>query len=200
MNDLLKFTLSAVCALGLLSGCSLWEADAPETPSAPPTRSVLSARVIKPEAEQLHAKARVLWGDTDVCSDPEKAIAYLNSALEIEPEYPDALLRRGLAFWQLGHPEDAFENLTQAVRLAPAPEVYAWRAQLLLDEGNLQGARQDAEHALRLNSGAARAHGVLGAVLLEEKKNPEACDAFARAARNGMPVFLERARDAGLCK
>lgn len=183
-----------------LSGCSLFETPAPKAPEAPPTRSALSAKSIKPEAEQLHARARVLWGQTDNCADPEKAIAYLNSALELEPQYPDALFRRGLAFWQLGHPEEGFEDLTRAIQLAPSAELYAWRAQLLLTEGSLGGAQQDAERALQLDEETPRAHGVLGAIHLEKNAEAEACKEFSKAAKLGMERYLEKAKGSGLCK
>lgn len=195
----------AVC---LLSGCGLFEST-PEAPYSPPiTRSAYNARPVSAEAEQLHAKARVLWGTSERCSDPEKAIAYLNSALELEPGYPDALMRRALAFAQLGLSEEAFEDMTSAIRLAPNAELYAWRARILLDEGNLKGALQDADEALRMGPVSAlmadtatpRAHGVRGAVLLEEGKQDAACDEFRLAAKTGVESYLQTAQAGGLCK
>lgn len=194
--------------VSLLSGCGLFESR-PETPYTPPvTRSAFNAHPVSAEAEQLHAKARVLWGTTERCSDPEKAIAYLNSALELEPEYPDALMRRSLAFAQLGLPEEAFEDMTTAIRLAPNAELYAWRARILLDEGNLKGAMQDADEALRMGPVSAlmadtatpRAHGVRGAVLLEEGKAKEACAEFRLAAKAGVSSYLQTAQSNGLCE
>lgn len=189
--------LALLLALG---GCSLFEPEPQKLPEAPPTRSVLSTKAIKPQAEQLHARARVLWGKSDSCEDPEKAIAYLNSALEIEPEYPDALFRRGLAYWQLGHPEEAFNDLTHAIQLTPAAELYAWRAQLLLTEGNLAGAQQDAKRALQLNDETPRAHGVLGAIHLENNAEGEACKEFSKAAKLGVELYLDKAKKNGMCK
>lgn len=195
----------AVC---LLSGCGLFESR-PEQPSAPPiTRSVLDARPVSAEAEQLHAKARVLWGSSERCSEPEKAIAFLNSALELEPDYPDALMRRALAFAQLGLSEDAFEDITRAIRLAPNAELYAWRARILLDEGNLKGAMQDADAAIRMgpisalkaDTATPRAHGVRGAVLLEEGKQKDACAEFELAAKEGVDSYLRTAQSIGVCK
>lgn len=191
-----------------LSGCGLFGAETPEEKAPPPVRSVLAGKDVDPKAEQLHAKARVLWGNEELCSDPEKAIAYLNSALEIDPNYPDALLRRGLAFAQLGHPEDAFEDLTKAIRIVPSAELYAWRAQILLGEGMLKGAMQDADEALRIgptssdrrDDATPRAHNVRGAVLLEDGKNDEACAEFKQAAAAGMDVYLQKAVSTGICK
>lgn len=198
-----KAIIKIVC-LGVLcvamNGCSLFEPDPPEPVTAPPTRSALSNKHINPEAERIYAKARVLWSKGDACEDPEKAIAFLNSALELEPEYSDALYRRGLAFWQLGHPEEGFEDLTKSIQLVPSAEVYAWRAQLLLTEGNAKGAQQDAERALQLNDATPRAHGVLGAILLDNNEESAACRKFARAADLGMDGYLQSARTTGICK
>lgn len=195
----IQFASVALLSLAL-TGCSLFETEPPTSVGAPVTRSGLSAQAIKPEAERLHAKARLLWGTSDTCEDPEKAIAYLNSALELEPQYPDALYRRGLAFWQLGHPEEGFEDITKSIQLAPAAEVYAWRSQLLLAEGNIGGARQDAERALQLNDETPRAHGVLGAILLEQGEEGDACKEFSRAAKLGMEGYLQKAKASGICR
>lgn len=202
------------CGLALLvgslalSGCGLFGAETPAEKPPLPVRSVLAGKDVDPKAEQLHAKARILWGTEDVCSDPEQAIAFLNSALEIEPDYPDALLRRGLAFAQLGHPEDAFEDLTKAIRIVPTAELYAWRAQILLGEGMLKGALQDADEALRLgpaspqrrDDATPRAHNVRGAVLLEEGRNDAACAEFKVAASAGVDFYLKKSIEAGICK
>lgn len=194
----------------ILPGCSLFGSETPQQDvlAPPPTRSVLGGKNVDPKAEQLHAKARVLWGAEDQCADPEQAIAYLNSALEIEPDYPDALLRRGLAFAQLGHFEDGFEDLTRAIRNAPTAELYAWRAQVLLSMGILKGAMQDADEALKIGPPSAqardnaspRAYNVRGAVLLEEGKNEAACAEFKKAASAGVDVYLKKAKDSGLCR
>ena len=101
-----------------LPGCSLLEPE--KMPPKPANPTGVSGKH-DPQAEQLFAKAHVLWkGET--CTDPEKALEYLDEALKIEPDYPQALIRRGLALSQLGYADDAFDDLTKAIRLEPSAE------------------------------------------------------------------------------
>lgn len=102
-----------------LPGCSLLEPE--KMPPKPANPTGVSGKH-DPQAEQLFAKAHVLWkGET--CTDPEKALEYLDEALKIEPDYPQALIRRGLALSQLGYADDAFDDLTKAIRIEPSAEI-----------------------------------------------------------------------------
>lgn len=152
-----------------------------------------------PQAEQLFAKAHVLWkGET--CTDPEKALEYLDEALKIEPDYPQALIRRGLALSQLGYADDAFDDLTKAIRLEPSAEAYLSRGICLLQQGNTAGARKDLEEALRRDDRSYRVWNILGAVSLKEGKEQEACDAFEKACSSGDCAGIEAARREKICK
>lgn len=145
-----------------------------------------------PQAEQLFAKAHVLWkGET--CTDPEKALEYLDEALKIEPDYPQALIRRGLALSQLGYADDAFDDLTKAIRLEPSAEAYLSRGICLLQQGNTAGARKDLEEALRRDDRSYRVWNILGAVSLKEGKEQEACEAFEKACSSGDCAGIEAA-------
>ena len=102
----------ALLSILALPGCSLLEPE--KMPPKPANPTGVSGKH-DPQAEQLFAKAHVLWkGET--CTDPEKALEYLDEALKIEPDYPQALIRRGLALSQLGYADDAFDDLTKAIR------------------------------------------------------------------------------------
>ena len=110
----------ALLSILALPGCSLLEPE--KMPPKPANPTGVSGKH-DPQAEQLFAKAHVLWkGET--CTDPEKALEYLDEALKIEPDYPQALIRRGLALSQLGYADDAFDDLTKAIRLEPSAEAY----------------------------------------------------------------------------
>ena len=152
-----------------------------------------------PQAEQLFAKAHVLWkGET--CTDPEKALEYLDEALKIEPDYPQALIRRGLALSQLGYADDAFDDLTKAIRIEPSAEAYLSRGICLLQQGNTAGARKDLEEALRRDDRSYRVWNILGAVSLKEGKEQEACEAFEKACSSGDCAGIEAARREKICK
>ena len=127
-----------------LPGCSLLEPE--KMPPKPANPTGVSGKH-DPQAEQLFAKAHVLWkGET--CTDPEKALEYLDEALKIEPDYPQALIRRGLALSQLGYADDAFDDLTKAIRIEPSAEAYLSRGICLLQQGNTAGARKDPGRSL----------------------------------------------------
>ena len=129
----------ALLAVLVLPGCSLLEpAKEPPKPANP---TGVSGKY-NPQAEQLFGKARVLWKNGETCSDPEAALDSLDEALKLEPDYPQALIRRGLALSQLGYADDAFDDLTRAIRLEPSAEAYLSRAICLLQQGNTVGAAQ----------------------------------------------------------
>ena len=70
----------ALLSILALPGCSLLEPE--KMPPKPANPTGVSGKH-DPQAEQLFAKAHVLWkGET--CTDPEKALEYLDEALKIE--------------------------------------------------------------------------------------------------------------------
>ena len=181
----------ALLSILALPGCSLLEPE--KMPPKPANPTGVSGKH-DPQAEQLFAKAHVLWkGET--CTDPEKALEYLDEALKIEPDYPQALIRRGL-----GYADDAFDDLTKAIRLEPSAEAYLSRGICLLQQGNTAGARKDLEEALRRDDRSYRVWNILGAVSLKEGKEQEACEAFEKACSSGDCAGIEAARREKICK
>ena len=123
-----------------------------------------------------------------------------DEALKIEPDYPQALIRRGLALSQLGYADDAFDDLTKAIRLEPSAEAYLSRGICLLQQGNTAGARKDLEEVLRRDDRSYRVWNILGAVSLKEGKEQEACEAFEKACSSGDCAGIEAARREKICK
>lgn len=189
LSHTLRSSVVAVVLGCLLASC------APATPPAQPLPDPATSN-----AEQLVAKAHILWGHNDTCSDPEQAIAYLNSALDLKPDNAYALLLRGRAYNQLNLAEQAFEDLTASLRLKPTTEAYAWRAFVLLREGNLRGARSDLESAFSLDGDRRHAYNIRGLLHLEEGDDKAACDDFEEGADAGAPGWFDKARQAGLCR
>ena len=111
-----------------------------------------------------------------------------------------ALIRRGLALSQLGYADDAFDDLTKAIRLEPSAEAYLSRGICLLQQGNTAGARKDLEEALRRDDRSYRVWNILGAVSLKEGKEQEACEAFEKACSSGDCAGIEAARREKICK
>lgn len=180
-----------ICALLFMSGCAGKE--------NPPTTggTGLPGRYSE-EAELLFAKAHVLWkGDT--CAEPLEAVRLLDEVIRIEPGYGAAWARRGLAHSELGNREEAFDDLTQAVRLEPTAEHYAHRALISLRGGALAAARRDLDYSLKKDQKQHRARNLLGMLLLREGDAAGACASFADGCSNGDCEPLQTARKEGRC-
>jgi tetratricopeptide (TPR) repeat protein len=189
------------CLLSALAGC----AARTEPEPAKPDLLGLSGK-ISPEAETAYSRARVLWrsfpassAGTEVCSDPVQAIALLDKAILLEPEYADAYLRRGLARSDLGDFSAAFDDATTAIRLYPTPELYAYRALISMRAGHYAGARKDLDYSLEKDSSRHLAWTFLGVLDLLEGNPLDACRHFARACSAGDCSRLEAARRESLC-
>ena len=155
------------------------------------------------EAEAAYAKARALWQRSaagEVCADPQQAVALLDRAISIAPKYGEAYVRRGLAVSEMGDFEEAFEDVTVGIRLAPTPEAYAYRGLILLRGRQPKAARRDFEYSLSKAPSQHLAHNLLGVLALSEENAKEACRFFANGCSNGDCFFLEAAKREGICK
>ena len=183
--------------LCFLSGCALIE---PEKEAPKEINPTGVTGKVSPEAEQAYAKARVLWGAKELCSDPEKAMQYLDEALKIEPDYAQALLRKGLLLSEEGNNDEAFELITRAIRLEPSAEAYTFRGLCLLRQGNSSGATHDLNEAIRLAPQQYRAYNYRGTVFLHDGDLKAACLDFKQACSLGDCSFLEKATQENFCK
>lgn len=220
-----NFPRQAVCLVALygLCGCAFFgagpdesaapspqqqEAEAPvsrQSPGQLPEQAALPG-VYKPEAERAFAEARVLWkpelsglADAEICSDPEKAVELLDKAIALEPEYAEAYARRGLALSELGRREEAFDDLTAAIRLGSKPDYYAYRALVSMRGGDERAAARDLDYSLKKQPDQSRAYNFKGVLALGAGDKKAACQAFARGCSNGDCSFLEAAREEKTC-
>ncbi|MCH5276543.1 MAG: hypothetical protein J1E80_01785 [Desulfovibrionaceae bacterium] len=154
---------------------------------------------VSPRARELFALARSVWDEQDQCRDPAAAIGWLDAALEIQPEYGDALIWRGRALSESGYLEDAFDDLTRAIRLQPSALAYAERGLTGLRLGAVQGAARDLEHALSLDEDEARAYVYRAALRFAQGETPQACSDLAAACARGLCLPRDKAAGSGLC-
>ena len=152
-----------------------------------------------PEAEAAFARAHVLWDNYDVCSDAERAVSLLDRALALEPQYADALLRRGLARSDLKDWDGAFDDLSKAIRLSPSAEAYAFRGLVSMRGGNYLGSRKDLDRSLEISKRQHRAWNFRGALNRLEGRQTEACDDFAEGCDYGDCIGLETSIKMGEC-
>lgn len=189
-------SLLLACCLGLVLGLA---ACAP--PQADPHRDLSGlAGKTDPAAEMLFAKAHVLWRGTDDCSDPRKAVEYLDQTLHIDPDFTEALMWRGMALSQMGEWDAALDDLTAVVRAAPSAEAYARRGLAFFRTGNFMGSRMDLDRSIKLDASQHRAWNFRGALNLHENNTDAACADFSRGCRNGDCTGLESARELNMCK
>jgi tetratricopeptide (TPR) repeat protein len=160
-----------------------------------------------PAAETAYSQARVLWRSqqttaataAEVCSDPLRAIALLNKALALEPEYAEAYIRRGLAKSELGQFEAAFDDASAALRLRPEPAYYAQRALISMRAGQYDAARLDLEYSIQRDDSLSLSWALRGMLNLMENRAAEACRDFSRACSNGDCSRLDAARQEQIC-
>ena len=152
-----------------------------------------------PEAEATFARAHVLWDSHDVCSDPALAMQLLDKALALEPQYADALLRRGLVKSDLKDWDGAFDDLSKAIRLSPSAQTYAFRGLVSMRGGNYLGARKDFDRSLEISKRQHRAWNFRAALNRLEDRQAEACADFAEGCDYGDCIGLETSIKMGEC-
>ena len=189
-----------VCALAL-SGCGLFTSPDPAEEKKPPLTGQTQPSTPTQEAETLYAKAHVLWKqNSDICSDPALAVHLLDQAIAIMPDYADAYMRRGLAYSEMGREDEAFADLTLAIRLNPRPDRYAYRGLSLIRQNNLSGARRDLDQSITMDKSQYRAWNFRAVVNMMEQKDAEACSDFKTGCGNGDCTGYNAAKQEGICR
>ncbi len=178
-----------------LSGCAL--TNEPESPAEPNLTGVSGK--YNPEAELLFGKAHVLWGDEELCSDPEQAILLLDQAIELQSDYANAYIYRALALNQLGYFDEAFEDATTAIRYDPSAAHYAFRGYMLIVQGQYPGARSDLDKAFGIDDSHYRLWKFRGLLNLLEENFTAACSDLQVACDKGDCLGLEVAKKDGAC-
>ncbi len=185
--------MSALLGLGLIAGCAQEQAPAGRF------NPLGTAGVYDERAEIAFAKAHALWRN-DQCADPDKAILWLNEAVQVEPAYAEAWMWRGRAYGEKGQYALALEDMDRSVRLAPTPLAYAYRGWVQTQLGNLLGAEADLDYALQLDPASYRAWNFRGQMHMQRGDSARACDDFAAGCRYGACDELENAKKRGLCQ
>ena len=151
------------------------------------------------DVELLFAKAHVLWKG-DSCTAPQEAVQMIDEVIAKAPDFAAAWAYRGLAHSELGKRDEAFEDLTKAIRLDPRAEYYADRGLVSLRAGVLSAARRDLDYSLKKDQKQYRAWNILGETALREGNAAQACEYYAKGCSNGNCEPMQRARKDGQCK
>ena len=107
-------------------------------------------------------KALSLWNDNRF-TDPEKAIEYLNHAIQLKPDLAEAYGMLGLVYDKLGQFKRAIQNCNEAIRLKPDFSMaYRTRGGAYSRLGQYQRAIEDYNKVIRLNPDDAKAYLLRG--------------------------------------
>ena len=102
----------------------------------------------------------------------DKALAYLERAAELRPDYPTLEVNLGVAYGGLGRDAEATAHFQRAQQLAPnLEEVYLHYGRWLKDRGRLQESEAQLEAALRANPVSFAARDLLMEVYYAEGKH-----------------------------
>ncbi|SDR33249.1 tetratricopeptide repeat protein [Thermostaphylospora chromogena] len=84
----------------------------------------------------------------------KEALQEYDTAIAIDPDFPDYYLDRGNVRYAVGEVEGALADYETAMRLSPPlPEAYYNRAELRIAQGEVEGALADLDHVIELDPG-----------------------------------------------
>ncbi|MFN0317290.1 MAG: tetratricopeptide repeat protein [Burkholderiales bacterium] len=116
----------------------------------------------------------------------DESVKWYRRALEIKPDYLDAMVSLGVALWRTGGFDESVKILERARLKQPASfEVTANLGNALFESGRHEEAMGVYREALALKPSSADAHNNLGRALLALGKKDEATLSFERALELG---------------
>lgn len=166
----------------------------PQKPERKPTYGV------SPQAQAYLTEAMEYWTESGECTDPEKAVALLDKAVEADPLDPAPYLLRSLALSDLGYLNEAFDDATKAIRLSPTAEAYATRGLICLKQHHPEGAQRDFAYAQTLNPKEPLIYVYRSAGAFLDGRNSDACDDLEHACELGQCRPWNTAKDNKLCR
>jgi len=135
------------------------------------------------------------------CTDPQKAIEYLNEAIKLKPDLAEAYNNRGKAYDDLGQHEQAITDYNEAVRLKPdLADAYYNRGKAYGDLGQHEQAITDYNEAIRLKPDYAQAYNNRGVAYFMQGNYEIGCPDAQKACELGNCKLLEWAKDKRYCR
>lgn len=134
------------------------------------------------------------------CTDPQKAIEYLDEAIKLKPDLAEAYNIRGNADGNLGQHQRAIEDYNEAIRLRPNyAHAYYNRGLTYGNLGQHQQAIEDYNEAIHLNiENSSVYHNRGKAYFIQGNKEPGCRDA-QKACELGDCKLLEDAKSKKAC-
>jgi tetratricopeptide (TPR) repeat protein len=133
------------------------------------------------EAVEWNQKALTLWKDGKY-SDPNKAIEYLNKAIEIDPSYVGAYNNRGIAWCIKGEYDRAIKDFNRAIEIDTFNAyIYVNRGATLGRQGDYDKAIQDYNKAIQIDPKNATAFSGRGDAWSDKGDEDQAINDYTKA-------------------
>ncbi|MGB8336116.1 MAG: tetratricopeptide repeat protein [Desulfobacterales bacterium] len=147
-----------------------------------------------------NTRATALWKDAQYV-DVQKAVAYLEKAIQEQPDFAEAYNNRGNAYREMKQYALAMQDYNKAISLKPNLEkTFNNRGNIYSDQRNFQMAIQDYNKALSLNASYNLAYLNRGLAYHELNKDDLACLDFKKACELGDCDGINWAKKTGICK
>jgi tetratricopeptide (TPR) repeat protein len=164
---------AAAVLILLLAGCGQTSTSEPLTPEEPSSTA------------QEHFRQ---GNDLSRAGDFDKAAEQYQKALDLEPQYVDAMANLGVAYYNLGQLDQAIEQYTKAIEIAPSDAdirsnlaaAHVQKHQSSGDPEELDKALEQYKEATELNPELAEAHFGLGVIYALQGDKAQAIQAFER--------------------
>ncbi len=149
---------------------------------------------VQGKAQELFNKAQKL----EQAGKPEEAIKTYQSAIRLEPQYPEAYQQLGLAYASLNQYPEAVKAFQEVIRLRPQSSLAQGNlGAAYMKMGRFQEARNAFREAVRLRPDDGEAHYNLGLALGKLKRDQEALGEFSQAVKL-QPDLARAHRNLGL--
>ena len=179
-----------------------------EFPAAPATEPVPAPNPVPtPELATAPGSANNLLNNafalcsSGKCTDPQKAIEYLNEAIKLKPDLAEAYNNRGKAYDDLGQHRQAITDYNETIRLKPdLADAYYNRGKAYGDLGQHQQAITDYNDAIRLKPDYAHAYNNRGVAYFMQGNYELGCPDAQKVCELGNCQLLEWAKDKRSCR
>ena len=175
-------------------------APAPEPAPAPDIAPASELASAPGSAKNLFNNAFALCA-SGKCTDPQKAIEYLNEAIKLNPGLAQAYNNRGNAYGDLGQYRLAITDYNEAIRLKPDyANAYSNRGIAYDELGEYQLAIEDLNEAIRLKPDYANAWSNRALNYLNHGNKNLGCPDAQKACELRYCKTLEVAKGKGICR
>lgn len=175
---------------------------APAPESAPGLETDQASKTISApgSAQQLFNNAFALCS-SGKCTDPKKAIEYLNEAIKSIPDYAQAYNNRGNAYGDLGEYQKAITDYNEAIRIKPDyAQAFNNRGNTYDKLGAYERAIEDLNEAIRIKPDYANALNNKAFIYLNHGNKELGCPDAQKACELGDCKILELAKSRQWCR